>query len=423
MAQSVAVVRATLTATLSASTAFESAGFGAPTAAIVILCNATSAANPVDTGSISVGFWDGTNQAVSSVTANDAKATTDTLRFANDAYIAAMQSSSGTTLFAYSASAATNGINLTLDIDNTAGQRYCTVILIKGVSAKVVTHTPGATNGTTGESPSIGFAPKAVIAAGVGASADIAGTIASFSFGIARQSDGDHRMLTWYSTNGATDTAVYQLFSETELAGQVSSSVDWSAAITTWGSDTFTTTTTGATSGDIFYALALGADVAIDIGTLTTSTSTSVNQDITTTNNPDAVLIALGTTDTTGTLVSDSKANGLMIGLANSSANYSHNIYDEDAAATSNSGSVASAADGVNLDSSASGTRSDLITGTVALSTAKFTIDYSVADATARKGWWVSFGPAASSLPTLSASTYKPGTLTTSGWQPRVTAS
>ena len=33
------------------------------------------------------------------------------------------------------------------------------------------------------------------------------------------------------------------------------------------------------------------------------------------------------------------------------------------------------------------------------------------------------FSVAAASLPTLSASTYKPGTLTTDGWQPRVTAS
>jgi hypothetical protein len=35
---------------------------------------------------------------------------------------------------------------------------------------------------------------------------------------------------------------------------------------------------------------------------------------------------------------------------------------------------------------------------------------------------WAPSG-AAPSVPTLSASTYKPGTLTATGWQPRVTAS
>lgn len=394
MAQSVAVVRGTLSATLNGTTDFTKAGLGTAAAALIIVCNANATNNPADTGIISVGFWDGTNQRVCAVHNADNAATTSTGRASNDSYGAIIPGAAADSN--YSVSAITDGIRLTLSVDNTTVTCFCTVILWAGVSAKALTFTPNATQNLTADSASLGFAPKAVLFSTIGnTAADAAGTTlhSIISFGFAAQ-DGGHRCVLSASTSGAADELASLLYSETRAVGQVfNGALAWTGEVTAFNADTFTMTTRDGGSGsDVCFALALGGDVSFDYGTLTTPTSTGAAA-IATEVAPDALLLMLSTA--TGTVLhTDSGANGLMIGLADADGQFSHSTYVEDAAATTNTGSVASATAAINLDTSSGGTRADMIDATVALNVRHFTSTYTAVNATARKGFWVTFGPA-----------------------------
>lgn len=389
MAQSVKVVRNTLTATGGGTTDFTSTGFGTVAAAIIVVCRANTTNNPADSLELSIGFWDGTNQRVVSAWAADAQATTGANRYSDDSY-GAMSS----TAYAFTVSAITDGIRLTMSVDNTGQQRYATVILLGGVSAACGTLTMNATQDATQESGSLGHAPKLVFFATIGnTTADTSGGNAVISFGFAAD-DATHRAILWSSDNGEADETALIKFSEDRCVGEVfSGAVVWSGEVTTFGADTFTMTTRdGGSSSDVCFYLSLGGDVSFDKGTLTTPTSTG-NADVTTSVDPDALLEFLSTATST-TLASDGSANGLMVGMADDAGQFSHTTYVEDAAGTSNTGSVASATAAVNLDTSSGGARADMIDGTVTLGTGKFTTNYTAVDGTARKGWYVAFGPA-----------------------------
>lgn len=390
MAQKAAVVRATLGSTLNATTDFTSSGFGTVSAAIIIACAANTTSNPFDNVGFHVGFWDGTNQRSSSVTALDGSVTASTTRMSDDSYAACAFGPCG-----WTATSITDGIRLTLNPDATSVDRYCTVILLGGISAKVLTFTPNATQNSTQASASLGFAPKLVFFTTIGnTTADTAsGTQeAQISFGFASD-DTTHRMVAFSSKHGAADEDATIQYSETRAVGQVNSgSLVWSGEVTTFGADTFTMTTRdGGTSSDVTFALALGgADLSFDTGTLTTLTSTGTDV-VATGIAPDAVLAMLSTAAST-TIASDSTANGFTVGLASDANEYSHTCFVEDGAATTNTGSVATATNFIDLDSSSGGARTDLVTGTVAFDADSFDVTYSAVSGTARKGWWVAFG-------------------------------
>ena len=394
MAQNVAVVRAGLTATGGGTTDFTSTGFGTPTAAIIIACNANTTNNPEVNFSLSIGFWDGTNQRAIGVSALDNVATTDTFRISDDSY--GLLPIGGATN-AYTISAVTDGIRLTFSVDNTGLSRYATVILLSGVSAKALTFTPNATQNSTTESASLGFAPKLVFFTTIGdTTADVAiEGICSMSFGVAA-ADGTHRMLGFGSVDNAADETATIQYSETRCVGDAyNNTLSWAGEVTTFGADTFTMTTRdGASGSDVCFALALGgADLSYDLGTLTTPTSTGV-QTTATDISPDAVLAMLSTATST-TIETGSGANGMMLGMSNGTDQFTHTMFVEDGAATTNTGSVATATKFIDLDSSSGAARTDLVVGTVTMDTDSFDIDFTTVDATARKGWWVAFGAAA----------------------------
>jgi hypothetical protein len=390
MGQKAAVVRATLGSTLNATTDFTSSGFGTVSAAIIIGCSACTAENPATNAIFHVGFWDGTNQCASTITAIDGGATAVTARMSDDSYALMSTGPSG-----WTASAITDGIRLTLNPDATSVDRYCTVILLSGISAKVLTFTPNATQNSTQASASLGFAPKLVFFTTIGnTAADTAsGTLeAQISFGFAAD-DSTQRMVAFSSKHSAANEDATLQYSETRAVGQVNSgSLVWSGEVTTFGADTFTMTTRdGGTSSDVTFALALGGDaLSFDTGTLTTLTSTGTAV-VATGIVPDAVLAMLSTATST-TIAADSTANGFTVGLTDDTNEYSHSVYVEDNAATIHSGSVATATNFIDLDSSSGGSRSDLVTGTVAFDNDSFDINYSAVSGTARKGWWVAFG-------------------------------
>lgn len=397
MAQTVKVVRNTLSATSGGTADFTSSGFGTPTAAIIIVGEANTTNNPSNGAGIGVGFWDGTNQRVVSVFDEDNQSTTITRRNSDDSYGAKLTDSAATpAVAAYTISAVTDGIRLTLSVDNTTVERYCTVILLAGVSGVSGTFTPNATQNNTQESASLGFAPKLVFFASIGdtvADRD-SQTNAILSFGFAEQG-GTHRAVLWGAVSGAADEAATVKYSEDRCVGQAfNGTLTWAGEVTTFGVDTFTMTTRdGASGSDVCFYLALGGDVSFDCGTLTTRTGTG--DDVNATDiAPDALLLMLSGASST-TLATDSKANSLMLGMADDDGEFSHNIIVEDAAATSNTASQASATACVDLDSSAAAAKTDLCDATATLNASDFTLNYTVVDGTARKGWWVAFGTAA----------------------------
>lgn len=393
----VSIVNVTLSATLGGTTDAEVAGFGTPSAAIVIVTQASTVVNPTPNSIVSVGFWDGNNQSVSSITSRDALDVTSTFSLSRKDYIAAaVNVASSTWNFGYSCTARPNGIRLTLDVDNTTTSKYCTVILIKDVPAKLLTFVPNATVNATQVSTSLGFAPKALLATSIGFAGPTAlsggtqTTNAMLSFGAALRNN-TQRMVTWYSRNSLSVAEVTELFSDNQIAGQSTSSINWQAEVTTWGSDTFTITTrTGSPGTDDIYILALGGDDWLDLGTITTSTTTGA-VDTTTAYTPSALLMIGTGSDVTNTLVSDARASTFSIGAASSTNNYGYALVDEDAAGITNTESAFSATNALYLRTSTAGTAANLVLASATFGASKFTLNYTTVSATARKGWWLAF--------------------------------
>lgn len=429
MAQTVAVVSAALTATGSGTTDFTSSGFGTPSAAIVIASNANSTNNPQAGNSLSIGFWDGTNQCCHAQQATDATTGGSTYRASRNDYIAIIGFGTSTWNAGYQASAVTDGIRLTMAVDNTSTQRYATVILLKGVSAKIVRLTISSTLNGTATTGSIGFAPTALLAltsgfAGNTAASGSAQTVAAvLSFGAAT-SAGTHRMIGWGSVDAANPTKVTQLYSETRCAGQIYNDTEaWTADVTTWGADTLTMTSRTAGSGgdDVDLLVLGGADLSIVLGALTTATSTGSTDYTTTGIDPDAVLTVLGNVSSTA-LDSTGTAAGLSVGVSDGTTHGGYSQVDEDGATTSNAESAYSSSNAIYSRYSTSGTAGDLIVGAVSMGAEKFSVNYTTTSGTARKGWFLAFGPAASSgLPTLTGITLS--NITTSGYRATVAGS
>jgi len=140
--------------------------------------------------------------------------------------------------------------------------------------------------------------------------------------------------------------------------------------------------------------LALGGDdLTYNTGTITTPTTTG-NSLILVDVEPQTLLLAISTA--TGTTAhSDSGANGVALGMADDTTEYSHTAYLEDAAGTTNTGSVATTTDVLDLDSSSGSARTDVCTASATFVASSFILNYTTVDASSRKGWWVVFGVSA----------------------------
>ena len=114
---------------------------------------------------------------------------------------------------------------------------------------------------------------------------------------------------------------------------------------------------------------------------------------------PACLLMSLTTVTAVDTLKEDSEANGFQIGMAAGTDQFSICCVDEHGTTTPEAFSVASDAL-INLDTSTSGTRSNVIDATVAFITGGTTHDYSVVDGSALQGWSLSLEALVNSLPT-----------------------
>ena len=396
MAQAVKVVNGTLSATSGGTTDFTSSGFGTPSAAIILWCNANTTNNPQNDAEIGVGFWDGTNQRCVAARSTDNVATSATARGSDDSYGVI----SGPTQTAYTVSSVTDGIRLTLSVDGTALQRYCTVILLIGISASAISITTNTTQNSATTVSGLAFAPELVFFGCIGAgSADIAisTTTAVLSFGFA-EIGGVHRMSAWGSQTAQADEVSNILYSESRCVAQITANATtWTGEVTSWNSDGFALTTRDGSSGaDVCFALALGgADLSYDVGTLTTATATGVQTNATDVT-PQGLLVALTTSPDTSLQTTSTGADGIIFGAADASASHSHSLVVSDGAGTTDTKSYYGGPfnDFLELGSVGNFIANLLVnTDPAVLNTNDFQLDYLTVSATARKGWWVAFGP------------------------------
>lgn len=401
MAQTTAVITQSLP-NAAGSVDFTSSGFGTPVAAIILYGDANTTNNPQTGSGIGVGFWDGTDVRTMSVWAQDAAASATTRRLARTDVAVALVNNAASWTCSYTISNITDGVRLTLSTDNTTVDRYATVILLSGVSAKVLSLTTNPTVDTGTTSASLGFAPDLLLTTCIGFTGQTPNsgttqtTVLGLSVGLAA-SDGTHRMSAWQSANLSASEQCSAYFSETYCAGQLSTTaLDYGIEITSWGADDFTATTRVAgSSSDLIYVLALGgADLSFLVGTITTATSTGAVDTTTTGIDPTAVLLGMTAVDTAATLKTDAQASPFSIGAASSTVNAGFAAVDEDAAATSNAEAAYSATNALYIRTSAAGTASDLVVADVTPATGKFTVNYTTTSGTARKGWYLAFGTA-----------------------------
>lgn len=398
MSQTVAVVRSTLPTTASGTVDLTKTSFGTPSAAIVFFCQANTTNNPAAIGIISVGFWDGTNQRGVGIAVSDS--VSPTLDYKDGSTTAIPQGNPPGSVRYYAISAVTDGIRLTYSSGSgTPPARYVTAILLSGISASAGSITPNASIGGTQASGSLGFAPKMVFFATVGSSSfgEDGPVDASLSFGVAESAGSTNRVVALGDVNGASTTASSAFYSESYAMCELTTGLSWAADVTTFGADTFTITTRNAAGGDVVAFLALGgASLSAAVGALTTRTSTGHGV-TTTTVTPNALLTALTTASTLGTVQTSGTA-GLDFGLADSNGQFSHNISIADNVGTSHTHCAAQAAEIIDLNAEdGSGGTTALCDAAVTLDSSDFDLNYTTVDATARKGFYVAFGPAVSS--------------------------
>lgn len=396
MTQTAAVVRNTVSATAGGTADFTKSGFGTPSAAIIFMCDANAGANPTVNGSMSIGFWDGTNARACAIGMVDGVSTTATYRCSRDSFGAIAAAAAGSVSY-YSVSNITDGIRLTLAVDNTTVQRFVTVLLLSGISAKVLTLATGTLQNDVTTVTGVGFAPSLVFFTHIGSgTADREGTGADLSFGFAKTGIAQES-IGFASADASGGEQANILFSTTRCGSRLlADELLWSIETTAFGADGFTITARDGdpTANIQIFALALGgADLSFDVGTITTPTSTGASV-ISTSITPGAVLAALSTA--TGTaLEMGSGANGFMLGLTDANGQFSHTTQVEDGSTNSNTNSIASSLEFINLDSSAGELRTNLIDAVLtSIGASSFTLNYLQADATARKGFFLAFANA-----------------------------
>lgn len=277
--------------------------------------------------------------------------------------------------------------------------------------------TSSGTQAVTG----VGFQPKAVMfgASTSSTTEGVATNEARFALGAmtsAAQWSGsaygsDNVSPTQEYSVGRTDAAIVRIGSGTTTALAAYSSLD---------SDGFTINKSTPPGGTVRVGyLALGGQAQFECGSFAQATATG-NQAVTGVGfQPKGLLFASFGKAASTTPTADSVA---MVGAAvSASNNRAHQSSAQNGLTTSDTSRDTTEAACV-IASSSGGTPTRLATG--ALSTFDsdgFTINWSAADATARQIHFMAIG--APALPTLSALTTKPGTLTSTGFTPRVTAS
>lgn len=150
MAVEFAVVTGVLPTADAAYTDFTKSGFGTPTAAIIF-----TSAHGIETGTVAqtgIGFWTSSVQNAIGAGQQDAVAVANTWRVGSDANVVILPTiDTGAVQIRCDASAITDGLRITKRQGTTSIQRYTTVILIKGVTNVQAGVHDFTTGGSTSE--------------------------------------------------------------------------------------------------------------------------------------------------------------------------------------------------------------------------------------------------------------------------------
>lgn len=392
-----AAVSASLTATGSGTTDFTSPGFGDAKGALVLVSRAVTTGVRADDQEFVVGFWDGTNQSTTGLWSEDDSPTANNTRGQNPATVIRINVNG--TLTEYTVSAITDGIRLTLTVDNTTVSRLCFVMLFGGAdcnTANGVVETDGTENNALDVAHGLGTTPDAVFLAtsyfgGVDAAT---GNNGKLSLGVCNQAL-TQRCTMWGLDDGETTAfTLARVESDSACGGLIGfdATVGFTAEITSLDSTNIEITTRDGNQsrGVHWFALDL-AGLGVDIRTLTTPTSTGNDTINDAGFDPSMLIQSLMKVTTIDTATADSNANSFQVGMTDGANQFSLCSVDEDAATTTNTFSVVRTNQLIDLDDSASGSAANFIDATTSLISGGRTHNYSVVDGTARLGWEAMF--------------------------------
>lgn len=265
-------------------------GFGTPKAAIFIVSNGVSDDTGNGDARFSYGFADYTDVSVSERAVgfhdDNAQPTSDTNRSQTSGH-SIILNNGATIICSYTSEAITDGVRLTMDDDNTAEARLCTVVLIGGddVADVHVDHFQAGSGDTTIDVTDPGFQPNVVFMAHTGwntapTSAGVANVAGLIGFGAAYD-DGSTIHQAGHGI-GSQDGAGSTLNDSTILDGNIASQVyggsqTWIAALQDFDADGFSWNPNSGPGSDYMFYLALrltgDPDVSVEFHELDTSSS------------------------------------------------------------------------------------------------------------------------------------------------------
>lgn len=383
---------------------FAVTGFTTPNA-VMYFCGTgiTNGTAAVDSD-VCIGAADGTSERADFVTNEDGQGTIDNERGAvTDKVIEMLRDGSNTTdgHCDHSSFAATKAV---VNWDNGLRQlSRVNALLIKATNVVLGTIVSNATENSTTESGSLGFAPNVIFIFSVGVNDDATLTDKMVSFGFAVNNDSTIEQACHVVSDddgGAAALCAGQIRDNRCGANQDrGATTGGTIELTTFGADTFTITTRDDTGGDSFRFLAL--NVGDSLRSVVSWDAPSATGDKAVTGvgfQPDLVVTLCANHTAYNSATIDANAGGQTISLVTAGEEYSFSHAEEDAATTSNTQSlVDNKAINHTLDD---GTSEHVATGpggSGSLDSDGFTFNFSVAGS-ARKWRSLCIGQAAAGV-------------------------
>ena len=408
MAVASAIVSGYLPTADSSSTDFTSSGFGTPDAAIVIVNNVDASNNPNPDSAFGFGYWAGTTEACMGSNCGDNAATTDTATaiLSGRCVSVPISNSAGYELLA-TGSSITDGLRVTKDGGSTSVSRYCTVVLLKGLTNEYAGIASLPSTGTSLSVTAPGFKPDLLLGSGAFQSAAGLSAQARISLGASHNNsadtitqgcvafgDLDNQSTSNVNTTVRNDRWIQQAINGSNAAYASVSSHDASVFSLSDASSCYV-------RQYIYLALELPDPDDAYVGVVDSKTSTGT-QAYTGTGFEPNVLALIGTTLTTVNTLATSSVGSVSVGVANATAERSMIFGSQDAVATTNTYSRIDASNVVNLrfhDDSV-----DAVADLDSFDSNGWTLNYSDGSASARKMLAFAIGDstAGGGAPTLS---------------------
>ena len=408
MPQNIEIIRVALTNSSGTSVDAISPGFGTPDAAFFVASDGHTGdqVDRSDAG-ISYGFYDGTGQYAIGIFEDDNLNPTYAARGSREDKCIAISKPPGSAR--YAASFITDGVRLTME-GSTGLQRYCTVVLMKGVSAEVQRVVLNSTAGLSTTVSGMSFQPKALIGIGIGTNINNTSTldaIGCLGFAVDTGSGTDHTLHMYGSQDNASPTNITAGIRTDAVIGQtILGNTQYTGEVTAWNSDGFTITTRGSSpEAEEFFFLCLGGEnLSVETGTFTSPTSTGTST-TSTTNKVDALITLSTNLETENAVDSTNNAGAISVGATNGADQFSHSYDSADNVTTSNAASHSSSTNLIEVHEAGTSSHTNVVTASLDSFGANsgFTLNYTDVQSTERLGIYFAFTTPGSIIPTRSS--------------------